>query len=398
MNKILLFLLIVTSYNLLIAQTTAIPDPNFEQALINLGYDTAPINGSVPTANINTVTSLFVEWQNISDLTGIEDFTALNNLNCSFNQLNSLNVTQNTGLTLLNCSDNQLTSIDVTQNTALTGLQFSNNQLTTIDITQNTALVNFYGEHNMLTNLDVTFNNNLELLSCYVNQLTSLDVTNNTALKSLWCQYNQLSSLDVTQNTALFGFVCSDNQLTSLDVSYNTDLISFSCDNNQLTSLNVSQNTVLKFLNCQNNQLSCLNVRNFNNINFGWFYASNNPTLTCIEVDDVAYSTTNWTNIDAGVSFSTNCGNPCSVGINEHNFSNFSIFPNPTSENITIDLGGVKQNIKATLTNSVGQVLLTQQFESTDIINMDIDAPIGIYFLQLETTEGEIKTLKVLKE
>ncbi len=35
------------------SQTTAIPDPNFEQALIDLGYDTAPINGSVPTANIS---------------------------------------------------------------------------------------------------------------------------------------------------------------------------------------------------------------------------------------------------------------------------------------------------------------------------------------------------------
>ena len=33
------------------SQSTAIPDTNFEQALIDLGYDTAPINGSVPTAN-----------------------------------------------------------------------------------------------------------------------------------------------------------------------------------------------------------------------------------------------------------------------------------------------------------------------------------------------------------
>jgi hypothetical protein len=39
------------------------------------------------------------------------------------------------------------------------------------------------------------------------------------------------------------------------------------------------------------------------------FDATNNPDLTCIQVDDAAYSTTNWTNIDATASFSTDCGN-----------------------------------------------------------------------------------------
>ena len=35
--------------------------------------------------------------------------------------------------------------------------------------------------------------------------------------------------------------------------------------------------------------------------------ASGNPDLDCIQVDDVAYSTANWTNIDAGTTFSTDC-------------------------------------------------------------------------------------------
>ena len=63
-------------------QNTLIPDPNFEQALIDLGYDTAPINGSVLTATISGVTNLSVQNKNISDLTGIEDFTALTELYC----------------------------------------------------------------------------------------------------------------------------------------------------------------------------------------------------------------------------------------------------------------------------------------------------------------------------
>ena len=76
----------------------------------------------------------------------------------------------------------------------------------------------------------------------------------------------------------------------------------------------------------------------------------------------------------------------------------FNIFPNPTTGNITIDLGEINQRIKATLTNSLGQVVLTQQFESTDLINIDTDAPSGIYYLNLETDLGISKTVKVLKE
>ena len=62
-------------------QVTMIPDPNFEQALIDLGIDNV-LDGSVSTSNINTVTELNVNSMNISDLTGIEDFTSLINLQC----------------------------------------------------------------------------------------------------------------------------------------------------------------------------------------------------------------------------------------------------------------------------------------------------------------------------
>ena len=91
MKKVLLIL--VLGFTIVgFSQTTEIPDPNFEQALIDLGYDTAPINGSVPTANISSVTDLTLPALNIADLTGIEDFTDLIYLNLYNNQLTSLDV------------------------------------------------------------------------------------------------------------------------------------------------------------------------------------------------------------------------------------------------------------------------------------------------------------------
>jgi hypothetical protein len=74
----------------------------------------------------------------------------------------------------------------------------------------------------------------------------------------------------------------------------------------------VSNNNALTYLNCYNNPLECLNVKNGNNALFTYFVVLANPSLTCIEVDDVNYSTTNWNNIDPQTSFSTDCGNDCS--------------------------------------------------------------------------------------
>ncbi|MDP7531105.1 MAG: hypothetical protein QF816_05870, partial [Candidatus Scalindua sp.] len=103
------------------AQNTYVPDDKFEQALIDLGYDTT-LDDYVLTANISGVTELDVSNKEISDLTGIEAFTALTVLKIYDNKLTSLDVSKNTALNELQCWKNQLTSLDVSNNTALTGL------------------------------------------------------------------------------------------------------------------------------------------------------------------------------------------------------------------------------------------------------------------------------------
>ncbi len=74
------------------------------------------------------------------------------------------------------------------------------------------------------------------------------------------------------------------------------------------------------------------------------------------------------------------------------------LFPNPTNGLISIEMGEVKTNLTAILTNSLGQVMFTQHYESIDIIDLKINAPNGIYFLQLQTENGEVITKKIIKE
>ena len=84
-----------------------------------MGYDTGVPDGAVLTNNINTVLTLYLGNASISDLTGIEDFSALEDLYCDNNQLLNIDVSQNSSLAELDCSHNQLSSLDVAQNSNL---------------------------------------------------------------------------------------------------------------------------------------------------------------------------------------------------------------------------------------------------------------------------------------
>ena len=257
--------------------------------------------------------------------TPIFDFAsnvALTYLNCSFNFLSSLDVSENAALTYLNCSNSPpnydpsnspvsfinygiLSSLDVSSNLALTYLNCSSNGLTNLDVSSNVALISLY---------------------CALNQLTSLNVSANTALTYLICKYNHLTNLNVTANTSLTYLECQNNQLICLDVSQNTDLIVLWCQNNQLSCLDVSQNSALIVLFCPFNQLTSLNVKNGNNINMMYFFVGQNPPLSCINVDDAAWSTANWSNvIFSNAFFSENCSNSehCSSATISYSSSSF---------------------------------------------------------------------------
>ena len=94
---------------------TYVPDDNFEQAIINLGFDDV-LDDYVLTSNINEVGGLGLISKNISDLTGIEGFRDLLNLDLSDNNLSFVDLSKNKVLRNVNLSGNQFESIDLTKN------------------------------------------------------------------------------------------------------------------------------------------------------------------------------------------------------------------------------------------------------------------------------------------
>ncbi|MEP3571826.1 MAG: T9SS type A sorting domain-containing protein [Flavobacteriaceae bacterium] len=346
-GNVMLFLLLVLGIVHTQGQCTdfvQIPDSNFKNALLN--------NSAINTNNdteiscseaVNFTGTMDVQNLSIADLTGIEAFSNINILLCGQNALTNLDLFNNTALQALVCSNNDITFLDVSNNTLLDYLSCYENALTDLNVSNNPALKYLTCSENAFSSLDVSNNPLLEQLRCQFNNLTSLDLSNNSVLEELFCYNNGITNLNLSNNPVLENLICSNNALTGLDMSNNTGLGYLNCSGNplfnldvsnnmaltelycvgnNLTSLDVANNTSLELLQCYNNQLTSLNVANGNNMAFTDFDATNNPSLTCIQVDDVAYSAANWTDIDDASSFSADCSVVAVVYIPDTNFKN----------------------------------------------------------------------------
>ena len=283
------------------------------------------------------------------------------------------------------------TEIQCSEASAFTGLVNSQNMsigsLTGIEAF--TSITRLYCMGNNLTSLDVSSNTLLDELYCFGNDLTALDITSNSALSDLKCHDNPLLNLNVSSNPLLNTLSCYSNQLTTLDVSSNTLLDYLNCSDNELTSLDVSANSALTGLECFQNQLTSLNVANGNNANFTSFYATSNPNLTCIQVDDATYSTTNWTNIDGTSSFSENC---LTVGIEEEETFSFGLHPNPTNGVFTISSSEPIELVE--IINQVGQKVADfGQVNTIDISNLSD----GIYTVKT-TSNAKVGVARLIKQ
>jgi len=141
--------------------------------------------------------------------------------------------------------------------------------------------------------------------------LIVVDVSLNTNLKYLYLSAQNVNQLTLPNSNQLLELSFGFNYITAIDVSQYTNLILLDCAFNHITTLDVSNNHSLQSLISQDNPLTYLDIRNGNNQNMIDFLCFDNPNLYCINVDDVAWSTTNWTvangNIDAQHYFSANC-------------------------------------------------------------------------------------------
>ena len=388
--KLLFFLLLFSS--IWEAQNVNIPDANFKSYLLgNLNINT---NGDseIQVSEANNFTgSIDCSNKLILSLEGIEYFTNITDLNCSDNQLTSLDLSSNTSLIYLLCGYNQLSNLHLENNTELIYIDCYKNKLTSLDVSKNTALSYLNCGTNELASLDVTKNTALVDLMLPYNLVESIDVTKNTKLKNFFCYSNEITNLDLSKNLDLKFLSSYNNNLTSLDLSKNTALTDLVTGRNQITALDLSKNLILNYLDCSQNQLTSLNLKNGNNSEIVTMDATSNPNITCIQVDDVGnansyVSAGKWLK-EATISFTTDCF----LATSESPKDKITIFPNPIK-----DIVNLSKNANLVVYNTVGQ----QVASAKDASSVDLSKfSSGLYIIVILDKNGiEIQRNKVIKK
>lgn len=167
---------------------TNFPDEVFRKYVMDwYGED-----GVLTQDEIDNCLDLYLYQMDISNLKGVEFFSALRVLGCSFNKLSSLDLTYNEELTEVLCTDNLLTSIKLPHNSKIVSLDCARNRLSSLDVSKQIRLQMLNCSSNSLTSLDVSKLINLQELDCSMNSLTMLNLQNNTLLTMLYCFNNMI--------------------------------------------------------------------------------------------------------------------------------------------------------------------------------------------------------------
>lgn len=87
------------------------------------------------------------------------------------------------------------------------------------------------------------------------------------------------------------------------------------------------------------------------------------------------------------------------LGILENTFGNaLVVSPNPTAGNITVNLGDLKRATTVKLYNTLGQVVSHKSFGVSDEIQLNLEESLGLYILEVQSEDGKIARIVVIKE
>ena len=183
---------------------TNFPDPVFLQ-YVKDNIDTADTTSGqkddkLSKAERDAVTKINIDNKNCTDLTGIAYFANLTELDCSDNQLTTLDVSKNAKLRILRCYNNGMEKLNLGDITHLTLLNCDDNNLTELDVSKNPYLEDLECRENKLRRVVIGKKYSLTTLYLRGNQLTSLDLSGTTReiwnLDDLW----QRCAIDVDEN------------------------------------------------------------------------------------------------------------------------------------------------------------------------------------------------------
>ncbi len=197
--KQIYFLFCLLSTILVKAQIINFPDANFKARLLQIEFPLLDANGDgeIEASEATVISFLDLSNANISDLTGINYFTNLYSLDCSYNSLTDITIDDSIQLEYLVAHHNALTSVNVNYANPAYSIDLRYNNLTSYVIENVFAYDGFDISHNQLTNLTII----------------------DSGFREFNLEYNNLSAVQFVGNVHFGDANFRNNQFTILDLS-----------------------------------------------------------------------------------------------------------------------------------------------------------------------------------
>lgn len=304
MKKIVLIVIAFMAVHTVNAQNVYIPDPEFKAWLVGNYYINTTLDSEITVEEAQSWSgSIKIDGlPNIEDITGIEAFVNITNL-----ELKNLDIT----------------TVNLTGMTKLIGLNLDGSKkVRTLDLSPCENLLSFRATGCAIEDLDLSVTPNLQLAHVRFNVLNTLKLPN--------------------------------KNLTVLQID----------GGNFTTDLNLSGHTNLVLLQVSNVDVSYINLKNGNNtkIKNPNMKLQSLAANICVEVDDTLYAK-QWSNVDASVALKLECASS-SASIKEV-ANAVKVYPNPANNKLTIaDLQGLAEvSIHNLLGKEVLQTNATQNID-----------------------------------
>lgn len=332
MEKLLFTFITIFTAQLLVAQVVNIPDINFKQALLQ-HHPVIDTNGDgeIQITEALAATNIFVHNKNISNLTGIEEFINLEELVCSSNPINTIDISSNPELAQLVVGSTNLNSLDISQNINLYTLFINDTAITEIDTANNPKLEFMDGGYGSLSTVDFLNNPNLKILSLENTNIQTLDISANSLLEVLGIYGTVIDNLDFSLLPNLKVVNLGNNNISTIDFSQNPNLC----------SVFIANCPDLEYINLKNgnNEILVANIDCSVNVTYGGLSSpsglnaiTNNQNLQTICVDNITFAQQNFTLVPPQTQFTE----VCNLDTPDNKFTQFQFFPNPVADVLNI--------------------------------------------------------------
>lgn len=84
------------------------------------------------------------------------------------------------------------------------------------------------------------------------------------------------------------------------------------------------------------------------------------------------------------------------VSVVEHSLGESQLYPNPATNNVTVDFTTVVEGGTVMLKDMSGRVIRSESFEASQFLNLNLNEQAGLYILEIQSRSGESTSLKLM--